>query len=174
LPAIALGVDPGDKTIMRVKPRDPKESFFAGGASSRIFRGGLLIGILTLVGFYLGLHKFGYSLGARGIPDEVLSYARTMAFVILAASQLFYSLSMRHRTRSIFQIGVFSNPYLVGAIAIGLLLQVTVISVPFLARAFAVQNLGIGDWTLVVALALVPLVLSEVSKVFLRVREGRK
>lgn len=174
LPAIALGVDPGDKTIMRVKPRDPKESFFAGGASSRIFRGGLLIGILTLVGFYLGLHKFGYSLGARGIPDEVLSYARTMAFVILAASQLFYSLSMRHRTRSIFQIGVFSNPYLVGAIAIGLLLQVTVISVPFLARAFAVQNLGIGDWTLVVALALVPLVLSEVSKVFLRVREGRE
>src|SRR5690606_35169329 len=87
LPAIALGVDPGDKDVMKKPPRDPQESFFANGAGGRSVIGGTLIGILTLLAFYLGLREHGYSLGlAADIPKEVLTYARTMAFVVLAAS----------------------------------------------------------------------------------------
>ena len=51
LPAIALGVDPGDKDVMKKKPRDPKQSFFAEGAGLRAIIGGSLIGILTLLAF---------------------------------------------------------------------------------------------------------------------------
>lgn len=166
LPAIALGVDPGDKDVMKLKPRDPKESFFARGAGTRAIIGGTLIGVLTLAAFYFGLSEHGYSLGSKNIPEEVLTYARTMAFVVLAASQLFYSLSMRHPSKSILKVGLFSNMYLIGAIVVGLILQLGVISIPFLAQAFKVQGLSVRDWLLVFGFALIPLLLKEIMKLF--------
>ncbi|MEN6391794.1 MAG: cation-translocating P-type ATPase [Syntrophomonas sp.] len=168
LPAISLGVDPGDPDVMKMKPRDPKESFFAGGAGSRALIGGLLIGILTLAAFYLGLKEAGYSLTAPDIPEQALNYARTMAFVVLGASQLFYSLSMRSATKIIVQIGMFTNPYLIVSIIMGLLLQLLVISVPVLAGAFKLQMLSPGSWCLVVGLALVPEFVNELIKIVKR------
>jgi len=168
LPAIALGVDPGDKDVMKMKPRDPKQSFFAEGAGLRAIIGGSLIGILTLVVFYFGIAEHGYTLGSKNIPEEVLTYARTMAFVVIAASQLFYSLSMRNSVKSIFKIGVFSNGYLIGAIGVGLFLQLIVISVPFLASAFSVHNLNLRDWAIVIVFALVPLIVNEIIKAITR------
>ncbi len=183
LPAISLGVDPGDHDVMKHKPRNPKESFFARGAGARALIGGTLIGILTLAAFYYGLWEhlqFDISFtGMRNIIDhpnyeEALAYARTMAFVVLAASQLFYSLSMRHTTKSIFQVGLFSNRYLVGAIIVGLFLQLLVISVPFLANAFGVHNLSLADWGLVFGFALIPLIVNEIIKTFMRAAEKNK
>jgi Ca2+-transporting ATPase len=164
LPAIALGVDPGDKDVMKRKPRNIKESFFAKGAGVTILIGGSLIGALTLAAFYLGLSEFGYSLGSSDIPPDVLTNARTMAFVVLAVSQLFYSLSMRSTTKSVLQLGLFSNLYLVGAIAIGIALQLMVISIPLLAKAFQVKNLSFDDWTMVLGLSLIPLAVNEIIK----------
>ncbi len=173
LTAIALGVDPGDKDIMKKKPRNPKESFFAGGAGVRALIGGTLIGILTLVAFYYGLYEHGFSLDSKNISEDALTYARTMAFVVLAASQLFYSLSMRNSTKSIFQVGLFTNKYLIGAIIIGLILQVGVISIPFLAAAFKVQMLSLNDWLLVFGFALIPLFVNEIIKVFMRLKASK-
>ncbi len=168
LPAIALGIDPGDKDVMKQSPRDPKESFFARGAGNRAVIGGSLIGIFTLVAFYYGLWEHGYSLGEGAVPEEALPYARTMAFVVLAASQLFYSLSMRNSKKSIFKIGLFTNKYLIGAILAGILLQLVVISVPFLANAFGVHNLTLPDWALVITISLIPLFVNEIIKFFRR------
>ncbi|MHC1719721.1 MAG: cation-translocating P-type ATPase [Clostridiaceae bacterium] len=173
LPAIALGIDPGDKDVMKRKPRNPKESFFAQGAGARAVIGGVLIGAATLLAFYFGLHEYGYSLGSGAIPDEVLTYGRTMAFVVLATSQLFYSLSMRHSTKSIFEIGLFTNKYLIGAIIVGLILQVGVISVPVLASAFKVHTLSFNDWSLVFLLASIPLIAREIIKLFMRIGERK-
>src|SRR5690554_4876879 len=89
LPAIALGMDPGEKDVMNRKPRNPKMSFFAHGAGLRAILGGLLIGIVTLVAFYIGLNEHGYSLGSDDISEAAMTYARTMAFVVIAVSQLF-------------------------------------------------------------------------------------
>ena len=177
LPAISLGVDPGDHDVMKQKPRNPKESFFAKGAGTRAVLGGVLIGLLTLLAFYFGLAEHGYSLGSIGNTAEdpefaaALTYARTMAFVVLAASQLFYSLSMRHSTKSILQVGLFKNMYLFGSIIVGLLLQLLVISIPFLAKAFGVHNLSLLDWGLVILFALVPLIVNEMIKFFSRRKE---
>jgi Ca2+-transporting ATPase len=171
LPAIALGVDPGDSDVMRQKPRDPRESFFAGSTGIWAVMGGTVIGILTLAAFYLGLAEFGYSLSSRDIPEVVLTNARTMSFVVLAASQLFYSLAMRNSIKSIFQIGLFSNRYLIGAIIAGFVLQLAVISIPFLADAFNVINLSLHDWGIVFALSLVPLLLNELVKFFSRMKQ---
>lgn len=174
LPAIALGVDPGEKDVMKKKPRDPKEGFFAGGAALRSVLGGILIGALTLVAFYLGLREYGYSLSSRDIPENAMTYARTMAFVVLAASQLFYSFAKRSSTKSIFQVGLFSNKLLVGAVLAGLGLQFISITVPFLAKAFNVQNLSLADWGLVIGLALIPLIINEIIKLFMRLGSSDK
>lgn len=168
LPAISLGIDTPDKEVMQKKPRDPKESFFAHGAGARAIIGGVLIGLLTLGAFFYGLYEHGYSVLSSEIPEDVLNYARTMSFVVLAASQLFYSLTMRHPSKSIFQVGLCSNLYLLGAIAAGLLLQLAVISIPPLAGAFKVINLSAGDWLLVFGFALIPLLINEIVKIFLR------
>lgn len=168
LPAIALGIDPGDKEVMKMKPRDPKESFFAHGAGRKAIIGGVLIGALTLAAFSFGLSEFGYGLRSKNIPEEVLTYARTMSFVVISASQLFYSLSMRNATKSILRIGLFSNLYLIGAIVLGLLLQLGVISIPFLADAFKLQMLSMRDWGIVIGFALIPLIINEIIKGFRR------
>jgi Ca2+-transporting ATPase len=168
LPALALGVDPGDHDVMKNKPRDPKESFFAHGAGFRAIVGGVLIGILTLAAFYFGLTEFGYNFFAEEIPEHVLEYARTMAFVVLASSQLFYSLSLRSESKSIFQIGIFSNIYLVGAIIVGLILQMSVIEIAPLAAMFKCVNLNANDWEMVFAFALMPLGVNEIEKLVTR------
>lgn len=169
LPAIALGIDPGDKDVMKQSPRNPKESFFARGAGVRAVIGGVLIGIFTLTAFYYGLWEHGYTLGNGSVPEEALPYARTMAFVVLAASQLFYSLSMRNSEKSIFKVGLFSNKILIVAIIIGILLQLVVISVPFLANAFGVHNLTLQDWAIVISFSLIPLIVNECIKLFKRI-----
>lgn len=169
LPAISLGVDPGDPDVMKKEPRDPKESFFARGAGVRAIIGGLLIGSLTLLAFAIGLSERGSSLFASAdAPEDVLIYARTMAFVVLATSQLFYSLTMRSETKSIFQVGFFKNKYLLLSIVVGTLLQFGLISIPFLADAFKVIALPLNDWLIVFGLSLLPLIANEIIKVFMR------
>ncbi|MDF2538127.1 MAG: putative rane protein [Herbinix sp.] len=171
LPAIALGVDPGDRDVMKQKPRNPKESFFAQGAGFRAVLGGVFIGIFTLLAFYWGLTEHGYNLANLANIDaesqefqSVLTYARTMAFIVLATSQLFYSLSMRNSRKSIFKVGLLSNKFLIGAIITGVLLQLLVISIPPLASAFGVQFLSLADWGVVFLFALVPLLINEIIK----------
>ena len=168
LPAIALGLDPEEPGLMKKKPRPPKESIFAHGAVRRVVLGGVLIGLLTLTAFYYGLYEHGYHMEAGNIPDPVMTYARTMAFVVLAGTQLFYSLAMRSSDRSIFSMGIFSNLYLIGAMIAGFALQLMVISVPLLAKAFQVQMLSLKDWFLVMALSVIPLLFSEFFKLFRR------
>jgi Ca2+-transporting ATPase len=164
LPAISLGVDPGDKSVMNESPRDPEENFFAGGVGYKAAAGGIMIGLLTLGAFYIGLRSNGYSPNADSIPIEVLTYARTMAFVVLATSQLFYSLSMRNDKKTIFKIGFLSNKYLIGSVFLGLLLQLGIISIPFLSNAFKVVNLSIDDWGIVLLLAVIPFTFREIYK----------
>ncbi|MCI1858908.1 MAG: cation-translocating P-type ATPase [Sporolactobacillus sp.] len=169
-PAIALGVDPGDPAVMERRPRDPKASFFAGGAALRAIVGGTLIGVLTLLAFSFGLNEYGYHLHSAGIPEPVMNYAETMAFVVLAIAQLFYSLAMRHPFRSLFDLGIFSNKFLVGAILLGTALQFIVISVPLLGAAFHVRMLSPRDWCIVILFALIPLAVNECVKIVLRLR----
>ncbi len=172
-PAIALGMDPGDPDVMKEKPRDPKESFFAGGAGPRAIFGGILIGVLTIFAFGYGYYEHGYSPFMGSVPEDIVGYARTMAFMVLVTCQLYYSLALRNSTKSIFQIGVFSNIYLIGAIVIGLLLQLIVIYVPAIQGAFKLQMLSLRGWTMALFLGLVPLLLNEFYKIFIRISKKK-
>lgn len=164
-PAVALGMDPSDPDVMKEKPRDPKESFFAEGAGVRAIFGGLLIGLLTAFAFWYGFYEQGSSPFAKSSAEGTVQYARTLAFMTLVACQLFYALAKRSDRKSIFSIGVFSNKYLIGAILIGFLLQLIVITVPVMQSAFRLQMLDLKGWAMVICLGLFPLFVSELAKV---------
>lgn len=168
LPAVALGMDPGDPDVMKEKPRNPKESFFAGGAGLHIILGGILIGAITIIAFWYGYYEHGYSPFDSSVPEDIVSYARTMAFMAIISCQLFFSLSIRNSKKSIFKIGVFSNKYLIGAIILGFMLQLIVIEVPVLREAFKLQMLDRNGWIMVLILGLVPLLFKELYKLFNR------
>lgn len=167
-PAIALGMDPGNPDVMKEKPRDSTESFFANGSALQIIFGGTLIGGLTIAAFWFGYYEHGFSPNDNAVPETVVEYARTMAFLVLVLCQLFYSLAVRDRLKSIFSIGLFSNKYLTGAIALGMLLQLAVIGIPFMQRAFHLQMPDLKGWITAFILGLIPLVFNEIFKLFKR------
>ncbi|HLT86806.1 MAG TPA: cation-translocating P-type ATPase [Sphingobacterium sp.] len=168
LPAVALGMDPGDKDVMKEKPRPLNDNFFSHGGGRRVIFAGILIGILTIVAFVSAYQLKGYSPFADNIPENIHEYARTLAFLTIIGCQLFYSFSFRHEYKSIFKIGFFSNKYLFGSVAVGLLLQLIVLYVPFMTQAFKLQAVGIKEWLAVFALSIIPLLANEVVKVFTR------
>jgi Ca2+-transporting ATPase len=136
---------------MERKPRDPKSRIFSKGMVRRIVYQGIMVGGLTLAAFRSGYHAD-------------LITAQTMAFAVLALSQLVHSFNVRSNRRSIFRIGFFSNPQLVGAICISALLQISVITVPFLAGIFDVVTLSASQWLIVLLLSLAPLFIVEMAK----------
>ena len=167
-PAIALGMDPGNPDMMKGKPRNSAESFFANGSALQIILGGFLIGGLTIGAFWFGYYEHGFSPYDNTVPEAVVEYARSMAFIVLVLCQLFYSMAVRDRLKSIFSIGLFSNKYLTGAIALGMLLQLPVIGIPFMQRAFHLQMPDLEGWIIAFILGLIPLIFSEIFKLFKR------
>ncbi len=165
LPAIALGMDKGDPEVMKEKPRPVDESFFSDGAGKSAVTGGIFIGLITTFGYWYGYHELGYMPWDDQVPDEVVKNARTLAFMVLVCSQLFYSLGMRNRKKLLFKSGIFGNKYLIGAIGLGLLLQVMVIFIPVLRDAFKLHMLDARGWIMAVALGLLPLVALEITKI---------
>jgi Ca2+-transporting ATPase len=96
-----------------------------------------------------------------------------MTFITIISCQLFYSLAVRNRSKSVFQIGVFSNKSLIAAIVIGFLLQLLVIGIPSIRKAFNLQMLDLVAWLIVVFLGTVPLIANELYKIFLRSKEKK-
>ena len=178
-PALALGVEPGDPDVMKDRPRSASESLFKGSLGFLAFNG-VLIGLLTLAAFVVGAMRYTnihdlsilwhmMDLEAPGNPlnAEGLQHARTMAFVVLAVSQLFFALSLRSRDKGLLKLGITSNRSMILAILVGLAVQTGVIYVPFMARAFRVIPLNGFDWLLILALSTVPLLIGEAVKAML-------
>lgn len=138
LPAIALGVDPADKDIMRQQPREKGESIFARGLWEKIVVRGCLIGVCTLLSFMVG--RF-YMLD--------LAACRTIALCTLVMSQLFHVFECRSERHSIFEIKLFTNPYLVGSVLISIVMICSILYIPFLSGIFNTVPLRFKEWSLV-------------------------
>lgn len=138
LPAIALGVDPADKDIMMQQPREKGESIFARGLWSKIVIRGCLIGICTLLSFMTG-RLYGMDLAT----------CRTLALITLVMSQLLHVFECRSERHSIFEIKIFTNPYLVGAVSVSIIMVCSILYIPFLAGVFNTVPLGLGQWAIV-------------------------
>ncbi len=139
LPAIALSVDPGDPDTMERSPRPPEEGVFARGLHLRIALQGLLIGLSTLTVFALELF----------LGSGMLKAAQTMAFTTLVMSQLLYVFQCRSEQHRVWELGVFSNPWLAGAVAMSALMQLGVLYISILQPVFNTVPLTIGQWAVV-------------------------
>lgn len=139
LPAIALGVDPADKDIMRQTPREKNEGIFARGLWEKIIVRGCLIGICTLLSFMVGRY-YGMDLAT----------CRTIALCTLVMSQLLHVFECRSERHSIFEINVLTNPYLLGAVLVSITMICGILYIPFLRGVFNTVALNLGQWLLVI------------------------
>lgn len=154
LPAIALGMEKVDPAVMHRGPKPKNEGIFAHGLGVRVVLQGAMFALLTLFGFWHGWQATGSITGGR-----------TMAFVVLALSQVIHSFNMRSE-RSLFKTGFFSNKYLNGAALLSAALIALVVFIPPVATVFGLMQLSAGLYLTALGLALVPLVVLELSKAF--------
>ncbi len=153
-PALALGVDPADKDVMRRGPNRGTQ-IFTRGRVRRILYQGAAFATVTLVAFQLG------GAGERGS----LELAQTMAFATLALSQVVHSFSVRSVTRSVFVDPPWRNRMLLLAAVFSTGVVGACIAVPPLAAVLGFSSLALGQWGVVVGLSFAPLVLVEIVKV---------
>jgi Ca2+-transporting ATPase len=141
LPALALTTEREEADIMRRPPRPPGESVFAGAVWQRIAVMGLLIAGLCLV------------VQAYGLAND-LAHWQTMVFTVLTFSQALLALAFRSDRESVFAIGIFSNPAMVGSVLLVVSLQLAIIYVPPLQQVFGTSALTFGELGLCASAAL--------------------
>ena len=151
LPAIALGMEPVEADIMERRPKPKDEGIFAGGLGIRVVLQGLMFAIVTLIGFRYGMNVSGS-----------LEVGQTMAFAILALSQVLQSFNMRSE-RSIFKIGLFGNKTLNKAVLISLILVLLVLFTP-VRIAFGLEILSFKLYIVALILVIIPTIIMEISK----------
>ena len=156
LPALAIGMEPGNPDILKRKPRDPKASLLDKKFVTQISIQGFLISLSVIAAFLLGL---------RDTP----AIACTMAFSTLTFARLLHGFNCRSQ-HSIFKIGFKNNWYSLAAFALGTVLLALILFVPALHGLFAVQPLTAQEVWLIVILAIIPTILIQLVKV---IRENR-
>ena len=139
LPAIALGVDPPDKDIMLQRPRKKDEGIFARGLTEKILIRGSLIGVCSILAFTTGMY---YKMS--------LEACRTLTLGTLIMSQLIHVFECRSEKHSIFEINIFTNLYLVGAVVISILMLLAIVYIPFMQVVFHTVALNLGQWLIVI------------------------
>jgi len=160
LPAIALGLEPPEKNIMNRPPRDAKKSIFADGLMGKIVVEGFMIGMFTILAFFIGNKYYG------------IEVARTMAFISLGMLELIHSFNVKSE-ESIFKVGLFENKYLLGAFVFGTVLQLGIIFVPSLAEIFKLTQLNTTQWLITIAISIAPIIIVEIQKKFNELKFGK-
>ena len=157
LPALALGMEPVEPSVMAEKPRSASEPLFTRRFSIRLAWQGLMVGLLTLAAYWLG----EYVLSDPTMADAT---ANTMAFATLTFCQLFHAFDVRSERQSIARIGLTSNPAMNKAFLVGMALQLSVLLIPPLMSVFQVCALNPVEWLVVLGLSLIPLAVCEIEK----------
>lgn len=166
LPAIALGMDPKDPSIMKELPRDPNESIFAKGGLKTTIIYGVIITLAVLLAYF----SCGWINGAKTFSeikilfaenDLVLHQAQTMAFTTLAFSELFHMVGMSNLNKSVLNVFKNKNIMMLIAFVSGVILQLIVIEVPGISKVFSTANLSSIEWLVTAVLSLTPLIAHE-------------
>ena len=166
LPALALAVDPPQKDVMDRKPNKNK-SVFTKGMIWRIVYQGILIGVITIVAFIVGLATPDENLPViEELTNEEIKVeiGQTMAFCVLAFSQLVHVFNVRDNKTSIFKTGIFSNKQLILAVLASAALMLGILLIPALRHVFSIPVLPVGNIPEIVVLSLMPLIVVELFK----------
>lgn len=157
-PALALGVEKGDPDIMKIPPRNPDEPILTGKLLIRIALQSIAISVASLLSYIWGLSTY----------NGDLTKARTVIFACLITAELLRAFSSRSLNYTLFKIGFFTNKTMVYAVLASFALLLVVIYVPFLQPIFHTAALGLYDWCVILGLAIIPLIVGELSKTLLK------
>lgn len=161
-PALALGVDPAGRHMMKQKPRLRSQSVIDREMWMGIFFVGAVMAAGTL--FVMDLSLPGGWVGNSG----ELTHARTMAFTTLVLFQLFNVFNARSDERSAFR-DLFTNKWLWFAVGLSVLMQIAVVHLPFLQKAFSTTDLSLENWLTCAVVASTVIWTREIFKLFVRV-----
>ena len=150
LPALAIGMEPTDKTLLKNKPRNPKTGILTKEFSLKLVFYGMLIAIVTMAGYYAGL-------------ETDTKTASTMAFATLTLARLFHGFTCRS-DRPITKIGLTSNKWSIAAFGAGAALLAFVLLVPFMHGLFAVAPLNGSQLGMICGLAFLPTLVIQIEK----------
>ncbi|HOX05168.1 MAG TPA: cation-translocating P-type ATPase [Planctomycetota bacterium] len=157
LPALALGVEPAEKDAMKRPPHPPGESIFARGMGVHVLWVSLLMTVVTL-----GVGWWAYRAELPGW------HWQTMVFTTLTLSQLGHVMAIRSSRQSLFRMGLFSNPLMLGAVGVTFLLQLALVYLPFAQKIFGTQPLSVGALGVSLAASVVVFTAVEVEKLLRR------
>jgi len=174
-PALALGVEPGEKDIMTQPPRSSKEGIFSNGLGFDMVYQGLMVSILTLAAYFIGVNfEFGANWYQEVVVNGVHSaHGMTMAFLTMSMSEIFHSLNMRSQRGSIFALKA-KNMLLFGAMALAFVLTTLVIEVPFLAVLFGFSTITLKEYLIGMGLAILVIPVVEIIKLIQRAIKAKK
>ena len=160
LPAIALGVEPHNSEVMNEKPRSANESILTRDFIEKIGLEGLVIGVMTMVGFLTGYHQNGALLGS------------TYAFGTLCLARLFHGFNCKSDHPVIFTKRFFNNKWLQAAFALGAVLITAVLTIPGLHHMFKVETLNLMQLGFVYLYAFASLLIIQLLK-WIRMKVGK-
>ena len=165
-PALALAFDPANKDIMDRKPIKKGEGIFTKGRTFRIIYQGIMIGLLTLSAFLIGLASTTEPIDGLTLEQTKIEVGETMAFVVLAFSELVHVFNVRDNKNSIFKTGILGNKVLLLAIGASALLMAVILVIPGLREIFSIPILPMGNVLEIIGLVLAPVVIVEILKLF--------
>ncbi len=161
LPALALGVDPASKNIMKHQPVK-SGTLFEKNLIQRVITQGIFVAAMTLTGYWIGVSLSGQTTG------------QTMAFSILAFSQMFRAFNQRSNTEYIWVRAEGHNPWLKVSFIVSLLLVLCILWMPYLQTAFKVTALDAIQWMIVLLLSIASIVQMEAVKAIQKYALKRK
>ena len=151
-PALALGVDPPEKDIMRKPPRDLSTPLLHRKRWMYMLIEGSMIGLTVFVIYLVTLNKWNYQV------------AQTITFASLSMAQLVHAFNNRSTRKSLFTVGVFTNKILVATVFFSIILQILVIHSSFGRLVFKTVALDTNQWLIIALAAIFPFILVEIKK----------
>ena len=167
-PALALGMENGERDLMDRPPRNPREGIFAGGMGAAVAVQGVMLTVITMAAYFIGHFM---EAGAWEITNS--ADGMTMAFLSLSMAEIFHSFNMRSLHKSVFHMGS-QNLYIWGAMLLSLISTAAVIYIPFLSNAFGFESISFAEYlaAMLLALSIIPMV--EIEKIFERRRDRKR
>ncbi|MEG1174322.1 cation-translocating P-type ATPase [Carnobacterium sp.] len=160
IPGFWLSLEKPDADIMNRKPIRKDAGIFANGLGKKVGTQAVVFTIVTLIGFYIG--QFVTVSSSIGASYEV---GMTMSFVILAWSSVAHIFNVRS-DKSIFKVGILSNPRLFYSALGSMLIILGLALIPSLATIFFLVPMSLTHWIISFVLAMSPLVFVEIQKNF--------
>ena len=153
LPALALGVDPASKNIMKHNPVK-SGTLFEKDLIRRVITQGIFVAAITICAYWIGANMSGHLSG------------QTMAFCVLAFSQMLRAFNQRSNTEPIWVRAEGINPWLILSFVFSALLMACILFVPALQSIFHLTMLNGTQWMFVVGLSFMSILQVEIVKAF--------